>query len=46
MDHLAQNPFALYLVIGLLTLWYLPSWGRRVLAFLRDYRNFRNGRPP
>ena len=44
MDLLAQNPVALYLVIGLMTLWYLPSWGRKVLAFLRDYRRFRGKR--
>lgn len=40
MDSLAQNPIALYIVLALITLWGLPVWGQRILAFLRDLLKF------
>jgi len=43
MDLLAQNPPALYLLIGLIAIWRLPIWGQKVLKFLRDFRRYRKG---
>jgi hypothetical protein len=44
MDPYANNDTALYVVLVLIVLWRLPSWGRAILAFLRDFRDFRAGR--
>lgn len=43
MGPLVQNPTAFYIALGLYAIWLLPLWGDRVLAFLRNFRKFREG---
>lgn len=35
----------LYVALGLLVVWRLPSFGRKVLAFMRDLDDYRETRP-
>lgn len=43
MAPFAPNETVVYIALGLVALWRLPVWGCRVLDFLRDFRNFRDG---
>jgi hypothetical protein len=45
MDPFVKNDTALYVTLGLVVLYQLPGWGRRVLAFLRDWNDYRGKRP-
>ncbi len=43
MDSYVNNDTAFYVVLALVALWQLPIWGRRILEFLRELREFRSG---
>jgi len=32
-----------YLLVAAVFAWYLPAFGQRVLAFLRDFKRYRRG---
>lgn len=38
------NEITAYIVLGLIVLYNLPTWGQRVLGFLRDLENYRANR--
>jgi len=40
----AEPTLLAYIVVGLVALSQLPRFGRAVLAFLRDYNEYREGR--
>lgn len=42
LTHASDSPAAYVLLVALI-LWRLPTFGRRVLAFLRDLRRYRDG---
>jgi hypothetical protein len=38
------NEIVAYVVLGLVVLYRLPTWGQHILGFLRDLQRFRDGR--
>ena len=44
MPLMPEHSALAYLVVGLIAIYRLPSWGRGVLGFLRDLEDFRASR--